>query len=302
MRKKYDFLKNMNRCILSFAEATKKASMKLYYNFVGIIKKVLSFFKKASMAIFIGLAITLHLIPIISSFYTGNSVEWLPVVGMVVALIMVAILYYHASIVKLFNMAGNTAAYTEYFSCTTMILALGYYVCTSIADGFFRTETDFLSKIFYVVICILSLFFVCKYCAEIKDLIDKEYKYSKKAFLFLWILIQMAQFFALSYTALICLNKFSFEFPQGLELTTSSELAFEMLYFSAMTLLTVGGELAARSVLAKLLVFFESAIFAVFISMIVFSGVFPKNETNKTNQTSLEQEDTTTSVDTKIKP
>lgn len=296
MGNKQDFLKDIPRRITCFAEAIKKACVLFLRHIVRITKIVLHILKKTSIPIFIGVTITLYLVPVISGISTGNEVEWFPAIGMIVALIMVAILHCHARIVKLFNIVEKTAAYIEYFTYTTMILALGYYLCTYIADGFFSAKLDCIDKISYVVICILSIFVVCKYCAEIKNLIDKEQEYSKKAFLFLWILIQMAQFFALFYTALICLNRSSFEFPQGLEIATSSELAFEMSYFSAMTLLTVGGELVARSVLAKLIVLFESAIYAVFISMIVFSGLFPQNPTSKTEQSLLAEEDKPNSI------
>lgn len=296
MSKRKCCFKSISRFFTKVVEKVKKASKTLIDILIKISRKVFAFLKKASMAILICFAIALHLVPNIWIAHTGNSVEWLPEIGLIIALIGVAALYYHKEIIRFFNLTGKTASTVEYFVITAVALALGYYVGASIADGYFDSELTWLDKLFYVVIFILPLFFVCKYCAGIQDLIDKDYEYSKKAFLFLLLLIQMAQFFALSYIALICLNKSAFVFPTGLEITTKSELAFEVLYFSAMTLLTVGGDLDANCVFAKILVFFESAVFAVFISMIVFSGSFSKVASDKTEQLQPAEEENPKSV------
>ena len=87
------------------------------------------------------------------------------------------------------------------------------------------------------------------------------------------------------------MNKSAFVFPEESLTANESVLTFEFFYFSAMTLLTVGGNLNAVSVLAKILVFLESAIFAVFISMIVFSGSFSKTKTGKAEKVQTAEEE-----------
>lgn len=279
-----ELIKRSGRFFVRITEKPKNISKILFCNLMKCFKQLLVILKKISMGILVGFAIIIHLMPSIWKANAGGTVEWMPVIVIIIMLILLAMLYYYKGIVRAFKIANRTAALIEYFAVTVMVLLSGYYIGISIADGYFKLELDIFDRLFYATICMMSMFFVCKCCTEIKELIDKECEYSKKTFLFILILLQIAQSFCLSYLSVICMNKSAFEFPNGLLITNGSELTFELSYFSAMTLLTVGGTLNAVSVLAKILVFFESAIFAVFISMIVFSGSFTKAASNKTEQ------------------
>lgn len=286
-----ELIKRVERFFVRITEKSKKLCRLFFGNLIKYFTKLLAILKKISMGFLVGFAIVIHLVPSIWEANAGNEVEWIPLIVVVILLVLLAMLYYYKGIVRAFRIDKRTAALIEYSAVTTLVLLSGYFIGISIADGYFRAELDIFDRLFYGTICIMSMFFVYKCCKEIKELIDKECEYSKKTFLFILILLQIAQSFCLSYLSVICMNKSAFVFPEESLTANESVLTFEFFYFSAMTLLTVGGNLNAVSVLAKILVFLESAIFAVFISMIVFSGSFSKTKTGKAEKVQTAEEE-----------
>lgn len=159
------------------------------------------------------------------------------------------------------------------------LIVLFYLCCQPLSKN---TQTMPLGiQIMYFIIIFIMLIpaYITTYIFSNQDLFLKYSNEDKKYVLSLNIIVLIVTF-AMIYSFIVFNDYNSFKYSNGCIPTDALERFIDMLYFSTMTLTTVGyGDIVPVSKLAKFLVSLEAMTFTVFISFIIMN--FTKTKGNK---------------------
>ena len=146
---------------------------------------------------------------------------------------------------------------------------LSFGISIKLSEAILDKKITTIENIFYVLMLILQVYFIIKYCKELGDISKNKSNLKHKIIWFSFLIVHIIQLFANIYI-LLYLDNNSFS---GVLSKTPFELAFDMTYFSAMTFLTADGLITPVSKWSKLVVAIESLILTVYISVIIFGVI-----------------------------
>lgn len=126
---------------------------------------------------------------------------------------------------------------------------------------------DMFVVILYVFMAIDCCYLIFVDCLELLIIKQDKYSQKNKAFHFFCNIVCIIQTFALIYTLILVIDHNAFK---NVVTDSAFSIAFDMTYFSAMTLLTGNNVIEPHSTIAKAVVLVETFILTVYISIIIF--------------------------------
>ena len=239
------------------------------------IKKVFcntcEYFKNKKFFLIVILYNMLFLGSIIYLFYRTNRMPITLVVGVPSISILILIAWYAKELVRWSNDKDNIikkifSSSMEVVGCFLPILS--FYSSYKFAELYFEENVSKYETFFWVFLIIFQLIFVIFYCYELIDINGPKYDTKHKVLTFSFIIIHIIQLFTNIYLLFLAFNPNSL---QTITAETPFHLAFDIIYFSAMTFVGVNPNLSPCTRLTQTVVLVESIIFTIYISIIIFN-------------------------------
>ena len=143
----------------------------------------------------------------------------------------------------------------------------GFCIQYLLADMYFSDSLE----VIVVGLSVYMIFRQCQcvilYCLDLLKINKNIQSLKYKALFFFYDILHIIQAFALIYTLIFVIDHNAFK---NVVTDSAFSIAFDMTYFSAMTLLTGNNVIEPHSTIAKAVVLVETFILTVYISIIIF--------------------------------
>lgn len=164
------------------------------------------------------------------------------------------------------------------FLCFTPVLF--FFSSNSLGKQYFKDSISKFEQGMNLIFLIVQVILIIYYCYQLTDIKQGSYATRKKIELFVFISIHIVQLFANTYLLILIYDK---EALSNITAQTSSQLSFDVTYFSAMTFLGGDAIYSPQTRFIQSIVLLESFIFTVFISTILFNLFTSKTNKEKNN-------------------
>ena len=142
-----------------------------------------------------------------------------------------------------------------------------FCILCMLADIYFADKLEIAVLAVSIFMILRQCWFLVQHCLELLRINKNMHSIKDKAVSFVYEIFHIIQTFALIYTLVFVIDHDAFK---NVVTDSAFSIAFDMTYFSAMTLLTGNNVIEPHSTIAKAGVLVETFILTVYISIIIF--------------------------------
>lgn len=148
-----------------------------------------------------------------------------------------------------------------------LLPVFSFCILCMLADIYFADKLEIAVLAVSIFMILRQCWFLVQHCLELLRINKNMHSIKDKAVLFVYEIFHIIQTFVLIYTLVFVINHDAFK---NVVTDSAFSIAFDMTYFSAMTLLTGNNVIEPHSTIAKAVVLVETFILTVYISIIIF--------------------------------
>ena len=235
------------------------------------IKGVVNFFKNKLFLLLVLISEVLFYIAVYNAYMRGQQIFSLWIICLMPFIAIFSLLTFYND--KIFDY------YTREHNLLSLVMELisdgGFYllpvfifgILCMLSDLYFADRLEIAVLVISTITIIRQCGFIVQYCLELMKINKKNFELKEKALFFFYDILHIIQAFALIYTLIFVIDHNAFK---NVVTNSAFSIAFDMTYFSAMTLLTGNNVIEPQSTVAKAVVLIETFILTVYISIIIF--------------------------------